>query len=376
MNDSFGPWATAMDSSSVIPLSAFWKSRMGRLPAISQQPAPRSWSKVLSLLGLLVVTCLVPTFHGAVAPQTADAAGPNKKQVGRIYLDGFLRLAGDGTEEGRIISGTFSIDPATGDWKHLMDYGFAPRVSPDGETLIFQHKEQVWNCDAKEAASPGRIADLSGKTSWMADGKHIVVSTGRYDEEDRQKGWKVETVKVTADGLIRSSLPIPETDFVEDCSPNGEWVVTSSDRHPPRGSGYQLYVMRMDGSEQHRVTKSGLNVYARFSPDSKKIAYVHQDKQGNTLRVVDLDGSSDRALSIENGFLNAAGGPAWSPNGKKLAVVKFDWQTNPKTGKRRLGNPADANYRLEIMDSDGGNPRVLELKGVEQVVGLGHPDWR
>ena len=65
-----------------------------------------------------------------------------------------------------------------------------------------------------------------------------------------------------------------------------------------------------------------------------------------------------------------------SPDGKQLAVLKYDWGTNPETGKRQISDPADANYRLEIMDSDGGNPRVLELKGVDQVVWLGHPDWR
>ena len=375
MNDSFGPWATAMDSSSVMTLSAFWKNRMGRLTAIAQHPARHSWRNVALLIGLLVATCLLPTFRGAVAQQDTTEEARDGQNLGRIYINGTLRVAGDDGES-ETIRGIFSINPATGEWKQLLDYGYSPRVSPDGQTLIFGHEDQIWNCDTKEAAGPGRIVDLNGKKSWTPDGKHFIVSSGKYIEEDGQEeGWKVETVKVSADGLIRNSLPIPDTDFVEDCSPNGDWVVTSTDRHPPKGRGYQLYVMRLDGSEQRRITESGLNVYARFSPDGEKIAYVHQ-KNGNSLRVVDFDGSNERILSSEQGYSNSCGGPSWSPDGKQLAVLKYDWGTNPETGRRQISDPADANYRLEIMDADSGDSRVLELKDVEQVIWLGHPDWR
>jgi hypothetical protein len=56
------------------------------------------------------------------------------------------------------------------------------------------------------------------------------------------------------DGGRRSG---PETDRVDDWSPNGRWLVTQSDRHPPHGSGFQLYLMRPDGTGQRRLTEGG-----------------------------------------------------------------------------------------------------------------------
>src|SRR5437763_1194988 len=77
-------------------------------------------------------------------------------------------------------------------------------------------------------------------------------------------GWRID-----ADGHNPTRLPIPATDSVEDWSPDGQWFVTCSDRHPPHGSGYQLYLMKTDGTQQRRLTRGGLNVYARFSPDGR-----------------------------------------------------------------------------------------------------------
>ena len=62
---------------------------------------------------------------------------------------------------------------------------------------------------------------------------------------------------------------IPETHQVDDWSPDGRWLVTQSDRHPPHGSGFKLYLMRPDGTGQRRLTEGGgENINARFSPDS------------------------------------------------------------------------------------------------------------
>ena len=70
------------------------------------------------------------------------------------------------------------------------------------------------------------------------------------DNESRGENWRFN-----ADGSGATKLPIPDTDEVDDWSPDGRWLVTVSDRHPPHGSGYQLYVMRPDGTEQRRLTE-------------------------------------------------------------------------------------------------------------------------
>src|SRR5262249_23727304 len=186
-----------------------------------------------------------------------------------------------------------AIDPETGKWQKITDNGSAGRVSPDRQTLVFDWNNEIWNCDTKGANNPGRISDKNGRPVWSHDGKSIVATK----QEIVDGHWKDETWRFEADGSNPTKLPIPETDSVEDWSPDGRWFVTCSDRHPPRGSGYQLYLMKTDGTEQRRLTKDGLNVFARFSPDGRKILYLHQTaKEGNSIWVMDLEGKNAKEI--------------------------------------------------------------------------------
>jgi beta-lactamase regulating signal transducer with metallopeptidase domain len=309
-----------------------------------------------------------------VPEEQAAPPSETKPRKGKIYLRAFLRSRDPQAKE-KFSQGIFEIDPETGKWRRLLDRGLSPRVSPDGETLVFSDDDKLWSCDTNEAGNPGAIADLNGRVTWMADSKHLVISTGKYIENE---GWKCETWQIRADGLDKTALPIPETDFVDDISRDGKAFVTSSDRHPPKGSGYQLYVMRPDGTEQRRLTKEGLNVGARIAPDGRRVAYVFQNRDGNKLKLINIDGTGEQTILSENGGADSVGGVAWSPDGKRLAVIRYDWKIDGN-GKRFLTAGDDANYRIEIMDADGANRRRLELTGAEpdsDVLELSEPDWR
>jgi Tol biopolymer transport system component/DNA-binding winged helix-turn-helix (wHTH) protein len=58
-----------------------------------------------------------------------------------------------------------------------------------------------------------------------------------------------------------------------------------------------------------------------FSPDGKRIAYLHWINDEDRLMVANADGSGQRQLAARSGnecFVNANNGPAWSPDGKTL----------------------------------------------------------
>lgn len=94
-----------------------------------------------------------------------------------------------------------------------------------------------------------------------------------------------------------TKLPLPEADEVDDWSLTGDWLVTVSDRHPPFGHGYQLYVMHPDGTDQRRLTEGGgLNCYPRFQPGTNRIAYHHSGNDFEGLWLVDFDGSNRKQL--------------------------------------------------------------------------------
>src|SRR5262249_56273924 len=138
------------------------------------------------------------------------------------------------------------------------------------------------NCDTGGSDNPGKVADFGSLALWSPDGKHLVVNQGKFANE----AWSHHTWHMGADGSGAKKLPIPETDEVDDWSLDGQWFVTVSDRHPPHGSGYQLYVMRPDGTGQRRLTEGGLNCYPRFAPDGRRIVYIRQTaKEGNSLWV-------------------------------------------------------------------------------------------
>lgn len=336
------------------------------------------------LLGLAVASlfvCAIPTLQGAAEPSVQpEQKAVQKPKPTRIIMHVALGPTDPNDQTTRFF-GLVAIDPETGKFEKLgIENGHSYRISPDGQTIAYATKNAIWT-DNLNGTSPGKILDFSGRPIWSPNGKEIVVSHGEIirEEDEKEKPekpvWKVETWRCNDQGDNAYKISVPETDFVDDWSPDGKWFVTSSDRHAPFGSGYQLYLMRPDGSEERRLTKvRGLNVYARFSPDSRHIAYLHQ-RGANNIHVIDIDGKNDHAVYRENGGMASPGGVCWSPDGKQLAFAVYDWQIDEK-GKKVLRADQDANYRIVIIDADGKNQRELKLDTLARIFMISDPQWR
>ena len=374
----------ALTMGSLKGLNTFWKRRLTMLPSTSQSSPHLSRLTCLAIVLAAVVACVLPTVQHAPAEVQAQEAQPEAKAKtkGRLYVSTVLRYKTDGDEEKTEYSVIIAIDPATGKWQKIAN-GHDGRVSPDGQTLVFSRLDDgIWNCDTAGSNNPGKISDKSGRPVWSPDGKHLVATKQELVEKPGDKkprttpAGKDETWKFGADGRNAVKLAIPDTDGVEDWSPDGKWFVTCSDRHPPYGSGYQLYVMKTDGTEQRRLTEGGLNVYARFSPDGKKILYLRQTaKTGNSIWTVDVDGKNAKEI-VKEVDLASPDGAFWSPDSKQIAVSLFNWELNEDGKKTRRAGSETADPRIVIMNADGTNRRQLQLQGATfQFIGsLG--DWR
>ncbi len=315
---------------------------------------------------------------------------------GRIFLNASLdvRLKGPQRRH-QDINGIIAVDPETGRWE-FVTHGSNARVSPEGKRLVFVRSVipnkppngtgEFWTHDLTTQQTEIRVLDdgenlfsssdrgdiMTGHpVIWSPDGKQIVASVCRTTRDGTYRKFVARLAN--RDGSGWTKLPLRQaTDEVNDWSPDGKWLVVVSKREPPFNSGYQLYRMHPDGSEELRLTKDGLNCYPRFSPDSRKILYVHQTaKAGNSLHVIHVDGTSDREIVREDeegsGSVEDA---CWSPDGGWLAVVRFDSKLD-ENGKR--GRPH--NYRIEIMDTDGTNGRELSLADA-RIISVDYPDWR
>lgn len=367
----------ALCTNSLQGLSTFWRRRITMLVSTRQCSPRLSRGTSLGIASAAIAACLLPTFRQAPA-QSQDPAAADS--VGRIYVSASYRIKPEGAaEEQTVYNAIIAIDPGTGDWQLIVENALDPRLSPDRRTLAFQRfKDGLWKCES-DGQFPFKIANQLGRPMWSPDGKQLVVTEGRIIKKDSNEPstapvWHDETWRLDTDGRNAVKLPIPDTDGVADWSPDGQWFVATSDRHPPYGHGYQLYLMRTDGTQQRRLTQGGLNVYARFSPDGKKVLYLHQTRaEGNSIWTVDVDGENARQLVREEG-LASPDGAFWSPDGKQIAVILFDWELDEK-GEKMLAS-ADHHFRIEIMDADGTNRRQLPLGKAKFVHINSLGDWR
>jgi len=270
---------------------------------------------------------------------------------GKIYLGG-TRLRG----------GLVAIDPTTGAVNDLFDLcGVRSRVSPDRMRVAYEWQGAIYTRDLIIGGEPRKVFDLEGAAFgtppvWSADGTRLICSLGRRDE--KANAWRFKTVRFNADGTGLEVLNIPVEDGVHDWSADG-WVVTQSSREAK--IGWQIYVMKTDGSESKRITEGGNPWPVRFSPDGRRVLYsdgTSDERRG--IWVVDRDGGNRRKILAFPKEVSHTG--CWSPDGKKIAVYAFIRQ-----------QASAKNPRLIIAEVDG--PERTEFP-LEDIGTVDMPDWR
>ena len=339
-----------------------------------------------TFLALAATLGVVPWQLVASAPQVgavraAEPAG-GERLPGKIFLRADLEYDQDSKTEK--YNGTIAVDPNTGAWEKVGDLGFSLRVAPDGKQLAFDRfknsegdfrKPQptvIYLANVKDP-QPVKLVEDASLPIWSPDGKQLLYHVGESSEDT---GWRGTTALIDLATKKSQKLPIPTTDEVDDWSRQGNLFVAVSDRHPPHGRGYQLYVMHPDGSGERRLTEGeGLNCYPRFSPDGKRIAYLHQRKGINSLWLVNVDGTDRKQILIDKGEMKSFNTFSWSPDGKWLAIHGFDWQTDPKDGKKILRAGEDHQDHIEIIAADGTPRSEFKLQGVTRVIWFEHPEW-
>ncbi len=159
-------------------------------------------------------------------------------------------------------------------------------------------------------------------------------------------GGEVEILRAKADGFNGLTFS-PDGSYIY-FVPN---VIADSGRH-------SLYAMPTLGGSQRLLVKDQIDSPVSFSPDGQRFVFTNGigDRNVLELRIADIDGSNNRLLAaIPDGSDEFQPGPAWSPDGRTIAVPVMI----------RGGFVLDA-----VSVSDGSSPQVYS-----SAYGIGRPVW-
>jgi Tol biopolymer transport system component len=118
--------------------------------------------------------------------------------------------------------------------------------------------------------------------------------------------------------------------------------------------GGGIYLARPDGTESHALFSDVdyRTLHPDWSPDGAQIAFDAETSRGNEIWVVDADETDATAIVTRSTDCGISCGevaePAWSPNGSKLAFVRF-----------QLGASGLEAAVIEVQDIASGDRRVL-----------------
>nr|WP_211176877.1 S9 family peptidase [Pseudonocardia acidicola] len=247
-----------------------------------------------------------------------------------------------------------------------------PRVSPDGRLIAFvvtrvdlernRYRSAVWLAAADGSAPPYQFSTGEhgdAQPVWSPDGRRLAFTSRRSDEPDHST---LHVAPVGLPGEILTLCERPEAVEEPAWSPDGRRIAFTSRERTGR--------YRADGAEDERARPPRRidRLMSRLDGEGWII------DRPRSVFVVPADGSAAPRIVAGGPFEHHA--PAWSPDGRRLAVTAArhkDWDLQPVDDVFLVdpdpapGGPAeprplteqDLSHRLPAFDPDGGRIATL-----------------
>lgn len=218
-----------------------------------------------------------------------------------------------------------------------------------------------------EGACNGHISDR--KTT------ALIFPGGRTsDPNDRAPAWSHDGTRLaferSGEIMVRVNAHAPDAavnltnhpapDRAPAWSPDGSKIAFTSERH----GASELYVMNADGGNVMRLTHWDAGAgQPSWSPNGNSIAYTCAGESGNTdICVIGPDGSNPVRLTTHPA---ADSGPTWSPDGSRIAFATARYSADP------TGGANGEQLELAVLDRASGAVSQVGPSGTRGY----DPDW-
>lgn len=251
-----------------------------------------------------------------------------KDQNEIFYLDQAgktLNRAVLSVEEGKIAVKKEPItNPRLGDIEKII-------WSPNKDLALFKKKEGSFLFDFKKYDFVNQTEALWGKEigeiAWSPDNSKIAYY---YSQSNGEKTLIFSNIMNTEKTRVANLADAGITDPILRWSPDSDYLMLI-----PRNQDYstdKIYIYNISSGSLNKITETGDQVDADFSPDGKKIIYTTYSKDSGggdpfVLSIMNNDGSEKRNLGIRSEVSKVE----WSSDQKGIYVSEYDKNSGVET---------------------------------------------